>query len=134
MRFSGKNIFLSALLFLAGIAAPAERMPDTGDAYAIEACQPGKTFEAYQEASEVGQTFGLLKHAFHEAVFVEESEVSNHEPDFQGKEQKYGFLYIPPGFLSPGFSSGKIGSPFKGENYLPHQFSRRYILFRSLLI
>ncbi len=135
MTFSGKYIFLSALLFLAGIAAPAEKVSDAErDAYAIAACQPGKSLDVYHTASEVGQTFGLLKHAFHEAVFAEESEVSHHEPEFHGKEQKYGFLYLHPGILSPEFSSGKISSPFKGENYLPYQFSHKYLLFRSLLI
>lgn len=135
MRFSEKYIFLPVLLFLAGIAAPAEKVSDTeNDAYAIAACLPGRTFEVCQHTAQVGQTLGTLKHAFHEAVFAEESEVDHDEPQFQGKEQKYGFLYLPPGVLSLAYSSGKINAPFKGENYLPYQSSRRYILFQSLLI
>lgn len=135
MRFSVKYIFLPVFLFLAGIVAPAESVSDTeNDACAIAACLPGRTFEACHSTSEVGQTLGILRHAFHEAVFAEESEVDHQESEFQNKEHKYGFLYLPPGVLSLDYSSGKINAPFKGKDYLPYQFSHRYILFQSFLI
>ncbi len=134
MKVLEKYIFLSVLLFLAGIAAPAERVSDTENDTAIAACLPGRTFRVCQDIPEVGQTLAILKHAFHEAIFAEESEVDHQETEFQGKEQKHGFLYLAPGFLSLAYSSGKINIPFKGKNYLPYQFSHKYILFESLLI
>jgi len=134
MKVLKRYLFLPALLFLAGIAAPAERVSDTQNEAAIAACMPGRTLDVYKDVSEVGETLGLLKHGCHEAVFAEESEVNHDEPGFQGKDQKYGFLHLPPGFLLLAYASGKINAPLRGKNYLPYQFPRKYILFQSLLM
>ena len=134
MRFSEKYLFLTVLLFLVGMQVEAGEVVDAESDAVIAACLPEHSLSLDEYHDDIGSVLSVPDGDFYKVFFIEECEVDQRGPDFQRKEEKCSVPDLPPCAPSLSHSSLRIVSSFRGENSLPYQFFRRYILFCSLLI